>query len=191
MKNYLYISLILILVLSISCNRKQKQIDIWNSRIEEAVKNKKHVIKPGVGTNTYFVGKTPIKSVLKIIGDYDDFTQGITDYFNREATFANRYIYEKRGLTFITNTDESKGQDIENAIIDTIKFNKNSKAQTVNGLSIGDEASKIHYIFGKQEDRKTQYKNVTYYYFNKTGITIIVDNSSKKIEEFVIYKPYG
>ena len=155
---------------------------LWNSTI------KKLIVIPGIGTEKYVVEKTKIESIIAELGESDGFYQGITDFSTREALFDNNYIYSKLGIKFTTYSDESKGQDIENAIIKSIKFEKNSNAETENGLSIGDGIEKINEVLGQQDEHKDVYSNVTYFYYVKKGITVVVNDRTNKVEEFFIYK---
>ena len=188
LKKQLNISIVLTFVLLLSCNTKQKKIDTWNSRISE-FENEKLVITPGVGTEKYVVGQTPIRTILAELGEYDKFTQGITDLINAEAEFTNRYIFSKHGITFITHTPESKGQDIENAIVKTIIFTEKSRGELDNGIAIGDGLEKLNTRLGEHDDQKDVYSNVTHFSYSKKGIRIIVDDNTKRIIEFVIYQP--
>ncbi len=182
-------------MLSINCNRTQKKIDAQNSKISEFEKenpNGKLIIVPGVGTEKFLVGQTRIKTVLEELGDNDKFTQGIVDYINGEAELINRYYFTKYGMTFITNTPESSGQDIENAIVKTIKFSEKSKGELDNGIAIGDGVEKINVRLGPHDDRDQNFRSkITNIYYYKKGITIIVDDEMKEIREFIIYKPNG
>ncbi len=153
-------------------------------------KDQHTIVQPGIGTEKFIVGKTNIKNVFVELGKPNKFTQGITDYTNREATFENRYFYIKEGLTFITETDESKGEDIENAVIEVIIFEENSKAKTSDGLAIGGVAGKINYVYGKQDKDRTPNPDYPYFYYRKKGLTVEIDPDTKNINEFIIYQPY-
>lgn len=189
------ILLILTFVLSISCNRTQKKTDARNSPIsefEEEIPNEKVVIVPGVGTEKYVVGQTRIKNILDELGDNDKFTQGIADLINGDAELINRYFFTNHGMTFITITPESKGQDIENAIVDKILFSEKSKGELNNGIAIGDGVEKINVKLGPYDDQDQNFiSKITHIYYYKKGITIVVDDEMKEIKEYIIYKPQG
>lgn len=194
MRKKIHILLILTFVLSVNCNRTQKKIDAQNSPtsvFEEENSNEKVIIVPGVGTKKYIVGQTRIKSILDELGDNDKFTQGMVALLNGETGLINSYFFSEYGMTFITNTTDSKGQDIENAIISTIIFSEKSNGELDNGIAIGDGVEKINERLGQYDDRNQNFKaKVTHIYYLKRGITIIVDDEMKEIKEFKIYKPH-
>jgi len=190
------IFLLLLLTSCSSIKKDTKEISISNFKIDDSKIDsilrssliKKLIVIPGYGTEKIEVKKTKIETIFVEFGKSYGFSQGIID-FKTSAIFENNYNYSKQGLEFTTYTDVSKGQDIKNAIISTVKFRENSNAQTSNGLSIGDNVKKIKEILGNQDEHRDIFKNITYFYYAQKGINLIVDDNTNKITEIIIYKP--
>ncbi len=177
------LSFFVLITLFLSCKHEKN--------VQKPESGKKHtIVIPGIGTEKFVVGKTKIKNILTELGKPEKFTQGITDLINTEAELTNRYFFTEYGMTFITYTPESKGQDIENAIIQVVIFDENSNAKTSEGLALDGIAGKINYVYGKQDQDMTRYPNLTYFYYRKKGLTVKIDPETKRISELIVYEPY-
>jgi hypothetical protein len=147
-----------------------------------------YVIRPGIGSDKLFIGQR-IKDVFVLLGKNDKFTEGITDYDNRDAVHTNRYIYSKLGLTFVTNTDESKGQNLEKATVDNILFQFPAAATVKDGITLGqDTKEKIVSVFGRQDADQDSYADILYFHYRKKGISFGVDSKTKKVTTIEVYK---
>ncbi|WP_405266666.1 hypothetical protein [Cellulophaga sp. Ld12] len=177
------LSVFVFMILFLSCKDE--------SNVQKPKSGNEHlIVMPGIGTEKFVVGKTKIKNIITELGKPEKFTQGIIDYRNKEAAFTNSYYYTKYGMTFSTETLESKGQDIENAIIRVIIFDENSNAKTLEGLAMDGIAGKINYVYGKQDEDRTPRSDLPYFHYRKKGLTVKINPETKKVSEFEIYEPH-
>ena len=149
-----------------------------------------YIITKGVGTDNLKVDKTKVKTALALLGKNDKFTEGIIDG-NNFAIHINRYIYTKLGLTIISHVYEPKGEDLENAIIDNIIFEKPSNSKTIDNIVLGvDSKENIISKYGQPDSDRT-YADVTYLHYKKNGISFNLDSKTKKLSAIEVYKPNG
>ena len=147
-------------------------------------------ITPGIGTSKIKIGQK-IKSVFLVLGKNDDFSEGIMEG-DDFAIHINRYIYSKLGLTIITHVNAPKGEDLKNAVIDNIIFEKPASVKTKENLFLGvDSKEKLISIYSNPDKIVNQQSKITYYHYLKKGISFELDNVTNTISKIEVYKING
>lgn len=117
---------------------------------------KNTLIEVGHGYGLFEIGKTSLKEIRKELGKGE-----VKKYkFKREKMkFESHFVnYEEIGIEF-----EFDGYNI----LQSIRFNKNSKMRTIEGIIIGEsDTNDVIATYGKPYDEFTEDKNTSYIYHN-------------------------
>ncbi len=175
--------LIIILTFGLACCSSSKPL---SKSIEKV-----YIIEPGRGTNQLYIGTTKITSAFALLGKNDTLSEKIIDGIDSAFVIYN-YEYIKLGLTIISpSIVESKGQDLDNSLIQSIYFNTLAKAKTINGIVLNKSTlEEVLQLFNKPDDQD-RYADVTILHYRKRGISFIIENALNSVTGIEVYKENG